>query len=389
MRIERVVASWVRFPLEPHQQHVSDFGRVASFDALIVRVETECGLVGCGEGQNSAGSAGTYAAMVHLVNDEMAAQLVGRDPRDVGRVWDDLYSGVRAGYASSRGHVFPELSRRGLTVGAISAIDIALWDILGKSLDAPVWRLLGGAKAERMPAYGSGGWASATEIGEQLMGYVKHSGFTAVKMRVGAMDGSVVASAERVIAAREGLGPDVELMCDAHGTLTTAEAKRLCYMIRDCDVTWFEEPVSGDDKAGLAEVRASTHVPIAAGESEYTRFDFRELVDRRAVDVLQPDLAVCGGITEARRIEALAATYNLELAPHMWAGAPAFTAGLHLAAASSSSRIIEYSLGANPMLHDLVEEDFLVRDGLIEIPNRAGLGITVREDVLRDFTVAV
>lgn len=386
MRIGRIEASWVHFPIDRERQHTSDFGRVASFDALIVRIETTCGLVGWGEGQNSAGSAGTYTAPAALVNEEIGPRLLGRDPREPGPIWDELYSGVRAGFARDRGHAFPELSRRGVTVTAISAVDIALWDLLGKSLDVPVWRLLGGRKAERMPAYGSGGWADAGAIGEQLAGYVRHSGFGGVKMRVGAMDGTVRRSAERVLAAREGLGPDVELMCDAHGTLTVAEAKRFCHLIRDADVTWFEEPVSPDDKVGLAEVRGSTHVPIAAGESEYTRFDFRELVERRAVDVLQPDLAVCGGITEGRRIEALAATHNLELAPHMWAGAPAFAAGLHLAAASTSSRLVEYSLGANPMLHDLVEEDFPVVDGHVEIPDRPGLGITVREDVLADHT---
>lgn len=386
MRIERIEASWVHFPIEWERQHTSDFGRLASFDALIVRIETACGLVGWGEGQNSAGSEGRYEALVTLVNDEIAPRLVGRDPRDPGPIWEELYSGARSGYARDRGHAFPELSRRGLTVSAISAVDIALWDLLGKAVCVPVWRLLGGRKSERLPAYGSGGWAGADTIGEQLSGYLRQAGFSSVKMRVGAMDGTVRRSADRVLAAREGLGSDIELMCDAHGTLTPAEAKRFCYLIRDADITWFEEPVSPDDKAGLAEVRATTHIPIAAGESEYTRFDFRELVERRAVDVLQPDLAVCGGITEGRRVEALAAAHNLEFAPHMWAGAPAFAAGLHLAAASASSRLLEYSLGANPMLHDLVEEKFPVVDGFIEIPDRPGLGITVQEDVLAEYT---
>src|SRR5262249_24088814 len=158
--------------------------------------------------------------------------------------------------------------------------------------------------------------------------------------------------------------------------------KRFAYMVRDCNVAWFEEPVAGHDKQGMAEVRAYSHIPIAAGESESTRFDFRDLVAHRAVDVLQPDLAICGGITEAQRIGALAAAYNLQLAPHLWAGAPAFAAGLHLAAANTASTILEYSLGANPMIHDLIEERFPVSDGMVEIPDRPGLGITVRKDLL-------
>jgi L-alanine-DL-glutamate epimerase-like enolase superfamily enzyme len=279
------------------------------------------------------------------------------------------------------------LSRRGVTIAAISAIDIALWDIFGKSLGLPVWRLLGGRKVERMPAYASGGWANAEGIGSQLGSYVDSGGFKAVKMRVGAMDGTAQASAERVRAARDHLGPSVDIMVDAHGTFTVAEAKRFAQLVRDCDLAWFEEPVTADDKAGIAEVRQSCLIPIAAGESEFTRFDFRDLIAHRAVDILQPDLAICGGITEARRIDALASTYNLRLAPHLWAGAPAFFAGLHVAAASSSSYILEYSLGANPMLHDLIEEKVSVADGMIDIPDRPGLGITIREDVLRAHAV--
>src|SRR5690606_37580515 len=124
-------------------------------------------------------------------------------------------------------------------------------------------------------AYASGGWADEHGIGEQLAGYVERGGFRAVKMRVGVIDGSPDASARRVAAARRVLGPDIGIACDAHGTFSVAEAKRFCRLVEDHDLLWFEEPVTADDKEGLAEVRAGTSVPIAAGESEYTRFDFR------------------------------------------------------------------------------------------------------------------
>lgn len=387
MKIKHVEANWVSIPIPPERQHTSDFGQLKTFDAAILRIETDTGLVGWGEGKNAAGSAGNYAALVTLINKEFAPRLIGKDPRDVSIIWDSLYNGVRNHHAVSRGHVVPELARRGHSIAAISAIDIALWDILGKSLNVPVWRLLGGKKAHRLPAYASGGWANARDIGAQLAGYVGEGGFKAVKMRVGAMDGTALASAERVKAARRQLGPDVEIMVDAHGTFTVAEAKRFAHLVRDCDLAWFEEPVTADDKQGIAEVRASCMIPIAAGESEFTRFGFRDLIAHRAVDILQPDPAICGGITETRRIDALAGTHNLRLAPHLWAGAPAFFSALHIAAASSSSFILEFSLGANPMLHDLVEEDITVRDGMIDIPDRPGLGLTVRDDVIRDHSV--
>jgi L-alanine-DL-glutamate epimerase-like enolase superfamily enzyme len=387
MRIAHVEARWLRFEIAPERQHRSDFGQIKTFDATILRIETADGLVGWGEAKNAAGSAGEYAALTTLLNAEIAPRLLGRDPRDILPIVEDLYNGPRAHHARDRGHPMAVLAKRGHTMAAISAVDIALWDILGKSLGQPIWRLLGGRKAERMPAYASGGWADAAGIGAQLKSYVEAGGFRAVKMRVGAMDGAAYRSAERVRAAREALGPHVEIMLDSHGTFTVAEAKRFAHLVRDLDVAWFEEPVTSDDHRGMAELRAACAIPIAAGESETTRFDFRDLIEHRAVDILQPDLAYCGGITEAMRISALASAHNLRLAPHMWAGACAFFAGLHVCAASPCAHIIEFSLGANPMLFDLIEEDLRAEDGMIAIPDRPGLGVTVREAHWRDRAV--
>jgi len=383
MRIASVQATWVHVPIPTERQHTSDFGRIAAFDSVLVKVETADGLVGWGEAKAGVGSAAACAGLAAVINHDYAPLLVGQDPRDISRLWDVLYNTPREGYAVARGHVLPQLGRRGLSISAIAGVDIALWDLLGKSLNAPVWRLLGGRRAARMPAYASGGWADEAGIGDQLLGYVKAGGFSAVKMRVGVMDGEPHRSAARVRAARRALGPDVKLMADAHGTWTVAGAKTFCRMVEDCDLYWFEEPVTADDKAGLAEVRRSSAVPISTGESEFTRHDFREIAELRAADVLQPDLAIAGGITEGVRIAAIASAFNLRLAPHLWSGAPAFAAGVALAASQSAGFILEYSLGHNPMLHDLVEERFAVADGELEIPERPGLGITVREEFVR------
>src|SRR5256885_12084718 len=145
-------------------------------------------------------------------------------------------------------------------------------------------------------------------------------------MRVGVMDGEPRASAARGRAARRALGPDGKLMADAHGRWTVAEAKAFCRMVEDCDLYWLEEPVTADDKAGLAEVRRSSAVPISTGESEFTRHDFREIAELRGADVLQPDLAIAGGVTEGVRIGAIPSAYKLRLAPPLWAGAPALAA---------------------------------------------------------------
>jgi L-alanine-DL-glutamate epimerase-like enolase superfamily enzyme len=385
MKITRVEATWLQVPIPEDRQHVSDFGRATTFDTALVRVETDAGVTGVGEAKVSAGSPGDYHGVVAIINHEFAPMLIGEDPRNITRIWENLYSGTRGHYAIARGHVFPAMGRRGVSISAISGIDIALWDILGKSLNVPVWQLLGGRKAERMPAYASGGWADASNIGAQLKGYVARGDFGAVKMRVGVFDGSPSASAERVVAAREALGGGIDLMVDAHGTFTVSEAKQFCHLVRDCNLAWFEEPVTADDKRGLAEVRQATHIPIATGESECTRFDFRDLIELRAADILQPDLAICGGITEAMRISALASAANLRLAPHLWAGAPAFAAGLHVAAASAPTHILEFSLGANPMIHDMIEERFEVVAGMLAIPDRPGLGITIRDDFVQQY----
>ncbi|MCE3250012.1 MAG: enolase [Geminicoccaceae bacterium] len=347
MRIRRITADWLHVPIPEAKQHTTDFGRIASFDSALVRVEAEGGLVGYGEAKAAVGSAGTNAALVTCIEQELAPLIEGEDARDISRLWDVMYNGSRAHFAIARGHAFPILGRRGLAVAGLAGIDIALWDILGKSLGVPVWRLLGGRRQARMPAYASGGWAPADRIAAELKRFIERGDFKAVKMRVGAGDGTLAHSIARVRAARDGLGEAIDIMCDAHGTWTVAEAKRFCREVAACNIGWLEEPVSADDKRGQAE------------------------------------------ITEALRIEALASAHQLRFAPHLWGGALTFAAGLQVAAVASSGFILEYSLGANPMLHELALEDFPVVDGYVEIPDRPGLGVTIDEAFVARHRVPV
>ena len=205
MKITRVTGTWLRVPLPEAGQHVSDFGRQLSFDTVLVRVYTDAGIVGVGEAKGALPSQAQCFAVRAAIEQEFAPMLVGQDPRDISRLWDTMYNDTRAHFALARGHVFPGLGRRGVNVQAISGIDMALWDILGKSLGAPVWRLLGGRRQAKMPAYASGGWAPPDRIAAQLQDYIDRGGFRAVKMRVGSADGTVAMSVRRVKAAREGL----------------------------------------------------------------------------------------------------------------------------------------------------------------------------------------
>lgn len=384
-RITNVEAHWLRCPIPKEKQHVSDYGLMQFFDMTLVVISIENGLQGYGEAKAAVGSSGVCATIVTCVEQELKPILMGKDARQIGKLWEHMYNGSRDHYALSRGRNFPILGNRGLTVSAISGVDMALWDLLGKSLETPIVQLLGGSLRDEMPAYASGGWADEAAIGDQLKGYIAKGGFTGVKMRVGVMDKTVANSVARVKAAREAIGPEVKLMTDAHGTFSVAEAKRYCREIEDCNLYWFEEPVSPDNKAGCAEVRASSTVPIAAGESEFTRFEMRDLIEHKAVDVLQPDAAIIGGISEAWRTAHLADTWQIELAPHCWGSAFSFMAGVSIAFASPSANVIEFSLGGNPMMYDLVQEQISVSKGMLPAPTRPGLGLHLNWDFVKEY----
>lgn len=384
MKIAKVEAHWLRTPIPREKQHRSDYGLLTDFDMALVVVTTQGGLQGFGEAKAAVGSSGVCASIVTCIEKELAPVLIGQDARRINELWERMYNGTRDHYALDRGRTFPILGNRGLTISAISGVDMALWDLLGHSLHTPVVQLLGGAMRDRMTAYASGGWADADAIGEQLLGYTS-KGFRAVKMRVGVMDGSVDSSIARVRAAREALGSGIRIMADAHGTFSVPEAKRFCRSTEEYDLYWMEEPISPDNKAGTAEVRSSTTTPIAAGESEFTRFDMRDLVTLRAVDVLQPDAAIIGGITESWRVAALAAAHQLELAPHCWGSAFSFMAGVSVAFASPSAAVIEFSSGGNPMMYDLVHEKIAAFDGFIPAPTAPGLGLSVNWDFVKEY----
>lgn len=385
MKIANIEAFWLRCPIPKEKQHFSDYGLLTNFDMALVVVTSDSGLQGFGEAKAAVGSSGSCASIVSCIENELKPQLIGKDARNISRIWEHVYNGTRDHYSLSRGRKFPILGRRGLTISALSGIDTALWDIKGKTLGASVVELLGGSCRDKMPAYASGGWAKADAIGEQLLGYTS-KGFSGVKMRVGIMDQTVAESIKRVKAAREALPDYIKLMTDAHGTFSVPEAKQFTKGVEDCNLYWFEEPINPDNKKGTAEVRANTFIPIAAGESEYTAFDVRDLIAERALDVLQPDCAIIGGITEAMRVSQLAHTYQLELAPHCWGSAFSFMAGLSVAFASPSANVIEFSLGGNPMMYDLVEENITVdKEGMLTAPDKPGLGLNPNWDFVKDF----
>jgi L-alanine-DL-glutamate epimerase-like enolase superfamily enzyme len=385
MKIRDVEAAWLHCPLPEAKQHTSDFGRMTAFDGVIVTIRTDDGLIGYGEAKAGVGSAGNGAAMIAIIENELKPLLAGEDARNISRLWNRMMNGSRAELAERFGRPMPILGRRGIHVAAISGIDLALWDIAGKARGCSVLELVGGKCRDGVKAYGSGGWGDSDRIGAELKGYASQ-GFKAAKMRFGAMDGRVATSLARVRAAREALGPEIDLMVDAHGTMSVAQAKRFCKGAADLDLRFVEEPVMSDDRAGLAAVRAASAVPIAAGESEFTRFDFAELIDRRAVDVLQPDLAITGGFSEGLKIAALCEAHRLELAPHCWGSAISFRAGLTLAFASSAGSYMEVPMGGDPLLREMASIDLELKNGLLSPPAGPGWGVEPDPDFVKHYT---
>ncbi|MEQ1895499.1 MAG: enolase C-terminal domain-like protein [Planctomycetota bacterium] len=271
MKIHSVDAVWLHVPLPAEKQHRSDFGQLRAFDGVLVSVRTEDGLVGYGEAKPAVGSSGNGAALVAIVKQELAPLLVGQDASQIGALGARMLNGVRAELALRAGRAMPILGRRGVHQAAIAGVDLALWDLAGKARDCSVLALVGGACRPSIPAYASGGWGSESEIGAELGRHVE-LGFRAVKMRIGAMDGSRAASLARVRAARAALGPAIALMVDAHGTMGVADAKRFCAAAAELELRFVEEPVASDDRTGLAELRRADGSLAGHGYLEMTGY---------------------------------------------------------------------------------------------------------------------
>lgn len=381
LQIRDVRCMLLTAPVPLEHQFTSDLGTVVAFHAAIVVIETDSGIVGYGEAK------GSPVVMRAIVEHELRPLLIGQDPTRVQYIWEQMYNGTRVTQALHYGRSQTVNTANGERMCAISGVDIALWDIAGKALNAPICKLLGGPVREKIRAYASGGHGSVETIGEQVSAYVS-KGFKAFKMRVGGMDHPrmIDGSVERVRAAREAVGRDVEIMLDAHGSTGVREAKEISALLENHNIAWFEEPVIHHDFERMAEVRRHTRIPIATGENLFSRFSFRDLAHARAADVWQPDLAMAGGITEVVRIAGLASALDVRLAPHVWGSAILAAASLQFAGAMPNYSIFEFGQTYNPLLFELTDLSLEVdQDGYVAIPLRPGLGFELRPDVMERF----
>lgn len=361
---------------------------------VFVRVHTDAGVIGTGECTPvyGTGAMGTEAAAREIA----AYHLVDRDPMDIEAFYDRAYR--ESFWGRNPGVLF---------MGGLSGLEQACWDIMGKVLDVPVWRLLGGKCREKIRLYANGWYMEARAAGK-LQGYVDAAkrvvddGFTAMKFdpfmgsptlsdaippkHIDAFnDGPIV---ERVAAVREAVGPDVDIIVEVHGWLDVRTAIRFGKKFAPYAPMAYEEPIEPTNVDAMKKVADRVDIPIASGERIYTRYAFREFIEHQALDLIQPDVGICGGIAEIRKIAAHAETYHIGIAPHNCNGPVATAATVHADFATTNFVIQEWFPYELPEHYGLVDHPFepIHKDGYLGLPERPGLGVELTELALAKNT---
>ncbi|MFM8349934.1 MAG: mandelate racemase/muconate lactonizing enzyme family protein [Actinomycetales bacterium] len=354
-------------------------------DTLLVRIHTDSGLVGVGEVDSSpeVTKAVIDAPASHSVHNGLRSLLLGRDPLDVIGLWDDLY----------RGSIYA--GRRGAGIHALSGVDMALWDIKGQAAGKSISALLSDLMTPRSPrpavrVYASALMEQTPELVAERVRAVHDMGFTALKLGWGPLGPDPKFDAKLAAAARAAAGDDMDLMLDAgygYGT-DVAAAKYVGDALADLAFLWLEEPFLPDAVETYAELTAVSRVPVAAGEQNATRFEFLELARLNALNVWQPDVSRCGGITEIMRIAELADEHGVWLVPHAWKSGILKAASLHVNAVIAGERLQEWSIAENPLQQRLVSTPLPIVDGQAAVPTQPGLGVRVDEAIVREYLVS-
>jgi D-galactarolactone cycloisomerase len=346
--------------------------------ACLVEIVGEDGTSGWGE---AFGPARLTAPIV----DYYAPLLVGEDALTTERHWETLYNRLR------------DHGQKGLAIEALSAVDIALWDLKARHFGVPVHVLLGGPLRDRVEAYATGFYRK--RAGDPFAYLVEEAhervaqGFHSIKLKLGfGIDEDV----RLCHAVRRAIGDDIGIMVDANHAYDATAAIRLGRRIQDLDIAWFEEPVPPEDLAGYLEVKRELAIPIAGGEAEFTRWGFRELIARRAVDILQPDTCAAGGISETLKIAHMANAYGLRVNPHVWGTGVALASALQVIAALPHNPpglhpvepLLEFDRSEHPLRMAVLRQPIEQRDGWVAIPDGPGLGIEIDRAALAQFRVA-
>ena len=351
-----------------------------SQDDLVIKVHTDEGIVGIGEVDSSpeAVHALVTAPGSHAIANSFHNLLVGEDPTDVERLWQKMYRGMNY------------IGRRGIALHALSGIDIALWDIKGKAEGKPIYELLGGKLRDKVRAYASMLMPESESETAERVGALRDQGFTAVKLGWGPL-GKDPAHDVRLAAAAKSAMNGGDILIDA-GLGYVADAKVAIGVARELEqlgIYWLEEPFEPDEYEAYAELADAVDIRVAAGEQDTTVWGFRELMERGHVDLVQPDVTRCGGITELLRIGKLAHERGVETVPHAWKSGIIKAASLHCNAVLADGSLQEYCVADTPINQLLVKEKMPIdADGYVSIPTGPGLGIELDEDVLEQYRVS-
>ena len=328
---------------------------------VVADIGTDEGLRGLGYSLVFGG--GGAEAVLSYLDLRLKPLLLNEDPLHVERLWEKMYRGDRG------------VRRVGLAGMAISALDIALWDLAAKAANQPLYKLWGGV-TDRVAAYGSGGWGRYSEA--DLIGEAEKYaalGIKYYKMKIHHPDPQV--NRARVAAVKKALGPGVRMMVDVNQKLDLEGNLRQAALLEDFDLVWYEEPVLADDIAACAEVAARIRIPVATGENHYTRYEFREIIERKAARYLMPDVCRANGYSETLKIGHLAAAHGVAVSPHV-----AHELSLQICGALSNGFLVEYMDWAPP---DLFEELPPCTDGAFRIPSKAGHGLTLTKAALQKY----
>lgn len=347
---------------------------VNSKGGIVVRIRTDEGFEGIGE----AGFSSEYFSTVGpIINDQLGPMIIGRDPLDIAALWQDMFSAT---------HMW---GRRGIETYALSGIDIALWDLLGKVSGQPIYRLLGAAKT-KVRAYFAPSLKAPHLVVEEALHAVQQ-GFTAMKLRHGP---DLRAGIEMIAEVRAAVGPNIDIMVDANMAFDRREALTLARELEQLQVAWLEEPILSrsltqyvDDHTWLAD---RVTINLAGGESLLTRFEYLDLLSRRTFDILQPDCTSVGGISEAKRVADMASSWNLKCVPHIACSSGtgiALAAGLHLILACDNAPMIEYDAYGGPGWDGLLVSPPTLIDGFLEASDAPGLGIELSQDAYGRFAL--
>ncbi len=351
-----------------------------SQDDLVILVHTDEGLTGIGEVDSApeAVRALVDAPGSHAIANSLRHLLVGEDPLDVERLWHKMY----------RGLIY--IGRRGIAVHAMSGIDIALWDIKGKALGKPVCELIGMPVRDRVRAYAS--MLMPEDPGEvrERVAALRGQGFTAVKLGWGPLGADAGKDVELARAAVEAGGDELTIMIDAglgYGS-DASTAIRVGNELGELGVFWLEEPFEPDEYEAYAELADAVEIRVAAGEQDTTLWGFRELIERGHVDLVQPDVTRCGGITELLRIAELAREHGVETVPHAWKSGIIKAASLHVNAVLPDALFQEYCVADTPINTSLTRERLPIdADGFVAVPTGPGLGVELDHEVMARYRV--